>query len=358
MKRKGLLGAGAVCLIFLAVLAACGIQNREKDPVIGVLVWADGSELSNAEADCLKWMDDILDADVRVMEIFSENDLMEMIDGFCREGGDVLINVDSLDFTEILQICEENQVYLLQMWEMSMDTDIVEKAMSHRYFLGCLLSDDMGAAKEMAGALKESGCRDISTLAYYWANNMSNAQQRRNLCFHEALGPGTPTANLEIYSFDEGIRYLAGLETRIDGLLLSEKIEEYSVQTAKEIMENEKLKFAYFDVNEFTRPDLEEGSLVMVSCGQQNIVQLAVAYACAFVEKGKPEMEKLNLACPYIYITSPEEYDLYQRLCVEEPAYSEEMMCKLMDSLEENTDLLVEYAQSYSLPWLEKQKNS
>lgn len=59
--------------------------------------------------------------------------------------------------------------------------------------------------------------------------------------------------------------------------------------------------------------------------------------------------------CPYLYLTSGEEFDRYQRLCVEKPAYSEEMVLELIDSLADGTDRLEEYAQNYSLSWLESQ---
>lgn len=346
------------CLLLLLTVIVYGVQKEDKAPVIGVLMWNDESELSKTSLEYLEWMDEILDGDVQVMKISKENDLMEMIEEFCRNEGDVLINVDSQDFTEIMQTCEQYQVYLLQMWEMSMDTDILEKAMAHQYFLGCMLSDDLGAGAKMAAALKDGGSRNISILTYYLENNMSNAQQRRNWGFREALEPEGPEANLEIYSFDKGIRYLSRLDEKIDGLLLSERIHEYSVQTAKEIIGNENMKFSYFDVNEFTRDDLEEGSLAMVACGQQNVVELAVAYAYAFVENGMCWEEKLDIVCPYLYLDSVEEFDLYQALCVEEPVYSEEMLYQLINSLKDSTDLLVEYAQDYSLEWLEKQKKS
>ncbi len=358
MKKRGLTaGIGAVLLLII-VISVYGAQRKDPVPVIGVLMWDDGTELSQTAFEYLDWMDGILDADVKVMRISWKNDLAEMVENFCQEGGDVLINVVSQDFPEIMQICEQYQVYLLQMWEMSMDTDILEKAMNHQYFLGCILSDDDDAADKMAEALNGEGSEEIAILTYNYENNMSNAQQRRNLSFRKALGEREPAANLEIYSFDEGIRYLARLNERIDGLLMSERLMEYSVQTAKEIMGKEAIKFAYFDVNEFSLEDLEEGSLAMVACGQQNVVELAVAYADAFVENGKCWEEKLMLECPYIYLTSPEEYDRYQEFCVAEPAYSEAMVSRLVDSLEDGIGLLEEYAKSYSLSWLEEQKSS
>ena len=358
MKKKVLTAGIGAALLLVVVITVYGAQRKDPVPVIGVLMWDDGTELSRTAFEYLDWMDEILDADVKVMRISRKNDLAEMVEEFGRDGGDVLINVVSQDFTEIMQICEEYQVYLLQMWEMSMDTDILEKAMNHQYFLGCILSDDDDAAEKMAEALSGEGSEEIAILTYNYENSMSKAQQRRNLSFQRALGEQDPTANLEIYSFDEGIRYLARLNDKVDGLLMSERLMEYSVQEAEEIIGEEDIKFAYFDVNEFSRGDLAEGSLAMVSCGQQNVVELAVAYADAFVENGKRWEDKLMLECPYIYLTSPEEFDRYQELCVADPAYSEAMISRLIDSLEDGTGLLEEYAGSYSLSWLEEQKGS
>lgn len=334
MKKKRYLPAAVLCLILALGMsaAAFGLKEEKRHPVIGILLWKDGSELSERVKEYVDRMENFLDADLRVLEIWGENDLLDMTEEFCREG-DVLINVVSSEFTDILRICEEHQVYLLQMWEMSMDTDILEKAANHRYYLGSMLSDDADAGRKMVDALEKQGCRDISILTYYWGDSLSDAQKRRNVSFQEALEPEGPAANLELYSFDGGIRHLARLDRTIDGLLLSERLSEYSVQEAKNIMNNPQMKVAYFDINEYTRGDLEEGSLVMNVCGQQNVAELAVAYAYAFVENGKSWKEKIDLACPYLYLTSAEEFDLYQELCVKESAYSEEMMVRLIDSL-------------------------
>ena len=115
------------------------------------------------------------------------------------------------------------------------------------------------------------------------------------------------------------------------------------------------MKFTYFDTNEHTREELEDGDLVMVSCGQQNVFILAVTYADAFIENQKESTKKLEITCPYLNITSTEEYDLYQKNCLQQMPYSAENINILKESLKNDTNLLEEYAESYSIEWLNTQ---
>ncbi len=356
MKKRWII-MGVAGILFLGVLLGVSSQfaMRDERAEIGVLMHSGASRLSEVSSEYVDFLDSILDGNIKKLEISDNQETLNAAEQFCAEGGDVLISWDAKNLPEILQICEENQVFLLQIWEMSADTDIRERALKHKYFLGYLLSDEMEAGEKMAQSLREDGCEEISILTFHPEEENSSIQQRRKISFQAALEPANPQINLEVYSFSEGIRYLARLNREIDGLLLSERIMEYSAQTASEILGNEKMKFAYFDVNDYTREDLEAGVVTMAACGQQNILELAVAYADAFVKNGKNPGEKLQIMCPYLYLTSGEEFDRYQRLCVEKPAYSEEMVLELIDSLADGTDRLEEYAQNYSLSWLESQ---
>lgn len=349
MGTAGILLLG--CL--LGVLSQFAMQDERAE--IGVLMHSGESRLSEVSSEYLDFLDSILDGNIRKLEIPDNQEALNAAEQFCAEGGDVLISWDAKNLPEILQICEENQVYLLQIWEMNADTDIRERALNHEYFLGYLLSDDMDAGEKMVQSLRADGCEEISILTFHPEEENSSVQQRRKISFQAALEPESPVINLEVYSFSEGIRYLARLNRKTDGLLLSERIMEYSARTASEILRNEKMKFAYFDLSDYTREDLEAGVVTMAACGQQNVLELAVAYADAFIKNGKNPGEKLQIMCPYLYLTSGEEFDLYQRLCVEKMAYSEDMIRELIDSLADGTDRLEEYAQNYSLPWLESQ---
>ena len=349
MGTAGILLLG--CL--LGVLSQFAMQDERAE--IGVLMHSGESRLSEVSSEYLDFLDSILDGNIRKLEIPDNQEALNAAEQFCAGGGDVLISWDAKNLPEILQICEENQVYLLQIWEMSADTDIRERALNHEYFLGYLLSDDMDAGEKMVQSLRADGCEEISILTFHPEEENSSVQQRRKISFQAALEPESPVINLEVYSFSEGIRYLARLNRKTDGLLLSERIMEYSERTASEILRNEKMKFAYFDLSDYTREDLEAGVVTMAACGQQNILELAVAYADAFIKNGKNPGEKLQIMCPYLYLTSGEEFDLYQRLCVEKMAYSEDMIRELIDSLADGTDRLEEYAQNYSLPRLESQ---
>ena len=342
--------------VFLIVGGIC-LKREERRPVIGVTMWDGDGELYDSVAMYADQLKEILDVDLQILSLYKTglNSYIEIVREFCKNGGDVLINVETEDLYEIMKICEMNGVYLLQMWEMSDDTDILYRLYGNPYFLGYIVSDEEAAGQKMAEQIRSAGCLNNVVMTFQQGNVKNMVHHLRKEEFCKGLEPLVPVSVLEISRFDEGIKYLAKLNIEIDGLLLSRFIVEYSLDTIKSIIGNPEMKFTYFDTNEHTREELEDGDLVMVSCGQQNVFILAVTYADAFIENQKESTKKLEITCPYLNITSTEEYDLYQKNCLQQMPYSAENINILKESLKNDTNLLEEYAESYSIEWLNTQ---
>lgn len=359
MKRKKkirVLGVVVLGIIFLLLL---GIRSEKEkhQPMIGVIMWEGKSELCRSIAVYAEQLEEILDIDLQILSMTEtgSNSYTEIARKFCRSGGDILINVETEDLHEIMKICEESGVYLLQMWESTNDTDILYRLYGNQYFLGSIVSNEEEAGRKMAEAIVNAGCATNAVMTFQQGNSKSMVHHLRREAFCEGLDPIVPISVLEISRFDEGIKYLAKLDDKIDGLLLGSGVAEYSLETIKLMLGNPEMKFTYFDMEKDTRKELDNGDLVMVSCGQQNVFILAVTYAAAFMENEKKDVEKLNIICPYLNVTSAEEYDIYQEKCIQQMPYSADQIRKLKESLKNNTDLLKEYADSYSISWLKQQ---
>lgn len=65
----------------------------------------------------------------------------------------------------------------------------------------------------------------------------------------------------------------------------------------------------------------------------------------------------MTIKCPYLYITSAKEYDLYQRMCIEQLPYSVEYLKEMIGNSENIGDLLSDAVKDYNLEWLNTQQN-
>lgn len=80
-------------------------------------------------------------------------------------------------------------------------------------------------------------------------------------------------------------------------------------------------------------------------------------YASAYIKGEITREERIALTCPYLEITSAEEYELYREQCVEKLLYSSDEIKKLEKSLEKDNSLLTDYALDYDISWLNGRKS-
>lgn len=335
-------------------------KGSKKQPSIGVTMWNAPAELYTAIDTYAQKLESSLDFNLQILKCRTSGyiDYEEMIDQFASSGGKVLINIITEDILEILQFCEKNEVYLLQMWEMPQDTDVLDRLNNSPYFLGYMISDEKKACHDMAKAIQDSGSKHTAVIIQSTDNINCNVHFLRCSEFENGLGREHIATVLKIAWFSEGIKYLKNMDIPIDSILSSMGMSYAPLSQIKSDLGNPSIKFACFDTDSHTKTDLENGDLVMVSCGQQHVFILASVYAYAFTHNQVNRQEKVEIICPYLEITSLEEYELYQEMCVQNIPYSAEELIFLTNHIKNNNNMLTQYANSFNIEWLIKQKNS
>jgi hypothetical protein len=150
------------------------------------------------------------------------------------------------------------------------------------------------------------------------------------------------------------IQNLADQEYELDGMIFTAFNNEWTLEEIQELFSNRDMKFAYYDINDQTREQLENGNLLVVSCGQHNVFGLCFAYLYGFLNQNLKKEEMLALSCDYLRLSSVSDYDTYIQYCVEEMPYDAQTIQTIADSLNEGTELLEEYCRTYSLETIAK----
>ena len=362
-KKKKLMIFGISLILTVLIFSFLWMKYQKRQcsdrQSIGVVMWKGDLELYQAVERYVEELDAILNLDIQMIRCNAAGymDYEKMIEDFRQKGGKVLINILTENLWEIMQVCEKNDIYLLQMWEMPEDTDMVERLNVDPYFLGYLINNEQKACNDMSKAIKRAGCTQPVILTSSYGNKNNNVHHLRNESFESGLLPNHPVISLEVSDFKDGLYWMKKRGVSMDGILSSIGFHWDSLANIENELELSPLRLACFDMDQWSEENFRSGNLVMVSCGQQNILALAVVYADAFLN-GDVKQTRIELTCPYMEVTSVEEYELYEKMCVQRMPYSLDDIKKMYDSLAESNKVLREYSNYYNMKWLNAQKNS
>jgi hypothetical protein len=276
----------------------------------------------------------------------------DMAEYLCKKGCRGIINVSTDNLPEIMEICERNRVYLIQLWDITGDTDILEHLFSNQYFLGILQNDDEGASFLMAETLAAAGCKSALILNYSYMMQNTQAHNIRSRYFFRGFKTAGTVKELKVSDYKKTLIFLSSEGIRYDALVFTRAYSGMTLDEIKKLPGNGRMKFVYFNADENTRSDLQEKNAVLVACGQQNVFGLA--FACVFSAIQGYPVRGIHISCPYLYLESEKDYDLYRQWCVDRMPYDADDLKTIIKKLPGQSEIITEYARKYSVQWLEE----
>lgn len=361
-RKRSRIAVILVSVIIAAEVGGCTDtkENLQQSYKIGVICWEGSNMLSEALRSYISYLEDSFPVEMElVTPAMGFLNYEEIAEYLCKEEMDAIMNVTTESLPEILSVCEEYEVYLFQFWDMPSDTDQMVRYEESPYFLGYIKNDERATAKEMARQMIEAGCEKIAILETYYCGQSSQVHRIRCdelLQYLEERKTGAVKKIVRTTDRKEAIKNLADQAYELDGMIFTAYHHEISLENIKSLFENPDMKFVYFDVNEQTRNDLEDGDLIMVSCGQHNVFGLSFAYLYHFLNSHREKENMIALECDYLRITSVSEYDEYMEYCIDEMPYNAQTIQKISDSLNDGLEMLERYCKEYSLESIRRQK--
>lgn len=336
-------------------------QNKSYDAVIGIVFYDFEHDMLGQ---AVKKYADYLEANFNVKIICKSpgwgSEGENVIEELCQQGVDVILSSLTNDIPTWLSICEQNGVYWLQIMDITLDTDLYDKYKENPNYLGYIVCDEEKASISMAQHMLNSGLQNIGLFSLSAAQPGGEVHVRRFNAIQNTILAQKENA-LE-FSFQGNIQSsvesMARQGYQPDGLITTTSTFFYTVDELKELYGNDNLKISYFDLNDQTRQEFEAGNLVIVSCGQHNIIGLAFAYAYHFVTSPYRRDQKLQLTTNYILLSSLEEYDQYIGAFVGEMPYSAKQLTDMITSLDSDLETLKRYCTNYSVENVIKYKEN
>jgi len=286
-------------------------------------------------------------------------DPMVMVQHLLDANVDAIINVSTGSLPELVELCEANKVYLLQIWDTPYDTDILEKYIGSSYYLGQIMLNERQASYQLAEALLNHGCESIAVISqpdtWSWVR-VHKVRADHLIDFIKRTNKQALSIDISLRNNSPVIETLAQQGRNLDGLVTTENNFHRPLEEIQDILGNDDIKLAHFDLTPESRDNFMKGNLVAASCGHHNIVGLAFSYLYYLSTIDWQYEKKLDLMCDYLILRSVEDYDFYMETCVETMPYSAEQLDELIESLHNGTELLEFYCNNYSLDQLRETK--
>lgn len=177
-------------VMVLSVFAGCSAEESAGDGKykVGVILYGKEDTLGGRIYSLLNDAAKALDCEITfALGDFDPTTQLTSAENLIAAGCDgiIVLPLSEIASQKIGQLCKEREVYFGLLLRTITDPDIDAEVRANPYFVGNILGDDMGNAKELTRILiEEYGCKNLCT--YYVAEGSSLAQ--RNEGIRTALG--------------------------------------------------------------------------------------------------------------------------------------------------------------------------
>ena len=328
-----------------------GEEENDTEYKIGVIC---GSEANTLLKQYIAYVETYFPVEIEVITpSMGYNSYTEITKKLCRNHAQIILNATTDEISEILDICEEKEVYLMQFWDMPEDTDLLEKCRNSSYFLGYIKNNEKQAIREMAKVFGEANCRNILILENYYLGQSSTVHKIRSSQMLKELEKILPDCKVKVIrgarSQFAAVQNLVRQGIIPDGIFLTTGINDAELGDIKEVLGNENVQLAWFNANRKIEEQLKKGNHITVACGQNNIFGLAFAVAWRFLTTGYKEDSMIEMECNYLIVSSLEDYEKLLSKTIEKVPYDYSELMEISDSLSSGTEVLARYCQKYSL---------
>lgn len=374
MKAKKIV-ALALALAMLFTLGACGKSESTTSPAasgaasasaeaggkgditIGVSIWSSTDVLGSQ---CKRILDAAADAlGIKLMYVdqghVSEK-VTASVETLCAAGckGIIICNSADSEMTSCINTCDEAGVYLAQFFRIiskENSPDIYKQAVDSKYYLGAVHEDEVTNGYTLANILINKGDRmiclegwtvgDATFLARYegykkavdeWnAKNPSDKVTLTEPQYAQTSSEGgakVAQAYMNSYPNMDALIVAGGGGDPIVG----------SIGAIKNAGKTGKIDVVSTDFLPDLGEQLKSGGMTAESGGHfcDPLYALMMVYNAVNGKYTKPAGNILEIKFPYLYVSSPEDYDAYAKYFVDELPYNtEELKAMANDSFEQ-----------------------
>ncbi|MBF4804683.1 sugar ABC transporter substrate-binding protein [Lancefieldella rimae] len=390
LTYAGLTGA----LTGITALAGCngntdngGNSNSGKSGniKIGVSIWSSTDALGKLSVDIIKKAAGILGVEVTTVDQGHVSEqVTASIETLCAAGcnGIVVCNSADSEMTSAINTCNENQVYLAQFYRMiskENSPDVYSLAENSQYYVGAVHEDEVGNGEKLIELLTadndkayeglRKGARNIkleawtvgdATFQERWKGYKSGIEKWNSANPNDKATLSDPVyANTSSSEGANVTQQFYNTDPTMDALIVAGGGGDPlvgSVGQLKNMNLTGKIRVASTDFLDDLKDQLESGGMYCESGGHfcdPLYAFLMVYNACKGTESYMPKAGDFGkeIKFPYVFVSSVEEYEDYEKYFVKDAPYTDDEMKKLA---EDNFDALNKAATSLSIEDVKK----
>lgn len=339
--------------------------SGEKEPVkIGFICWGYTDSLSQGYQRALDFAAEYCGFEMEYVATTKYEEHVSYAENLIQAGCKIIMTTKAS--TALMDLCDENQVYLAQWGSPIDDKELAEYLAKSEYWVGCSTVDDYDAGYQCVEALYAAGCRNIvlmGTGAGNYCHDLRFSGMYDAVETHEDL---TVLGEFRSSSMQvEGapaLQNFIALYPELDGVVASGASGgtlEAIIQTLDTEGKIGQVKFATLDIQDGTDGYLEEGSLSFIGGGQYLEVMFMAIDALNVYDGAYEGNNQLDTT--FIYLESADDYADYVKYIDGEGIYpysAEEIQSVTYRCNPDATfDALYQMWNDYSLDYI-KEKNS
>ncbi|MDD3363248.1 MAG: sugar ABC transporter substrate-binding protein [Hespellia sp.] len=345
MKMKKIIRTILAVVMVMCMLAACGGNKASSSgstasadgPTIGVIIWSTDDGLG---ADAKTALDTVA-ADLGVNLIyrtgsFDADSQTTDIENLISAGAEGILICPIVDASndEYLKTCEDADIPMQLMFRNIVDQDAYDYCMASDQFAGYVSEDEQSAAVAMVDKLLEEGCTTFGLVDRESGNAVIDRRQtgykeyldEKNITYYETITTNTATATEMVDATDQ----LLAANPDIDGIILSSG-SNGAIDAIITDLEGKDIKLTSFDTPADIKAGFEGGNLCMLTTG----AQIDPVYAMINLYNKMNDAPKADtpteLDSNYIYMTSVEDAQNYEKCFSEFNTYTADEVKELVD---------------------------
>lgn len=361
LKYAGLMSS----LAGATTLAACGGGAGEGSSAggntgikIGVSIWSSTDALGKLSVDIIKTAAKILGVEVTTVDQGHVSEqVTASIETLCAAGCDGIVVCNSADseMTSAINTCNENEVYLAQFYRMiskEASPDVYTLAENSNYYVGAVHEDEVGNGEKLIELLTadndkayegiQKGARNIkleawtvgdATFQERWKGYQSGVKKWNDANPNDKVALSDPVyANTSSSEGANVTQQFYNTDPKMDALIVAGGGGDPlvgSVGQLKNMNLTGKIRVASTDFLDDLRDQLETGGMYCESGGHfcdPLYAFLMVYNACKGSKDYLPTQGDFGkeIKFPYVFVSSVEEYEDYEKYFVDAAPYSDD----------------------------------
>lgn len=369
----GVAGAGSMAL------AGCGGGDKgggaaDQKIKIGVSIWSSTDALGSLSVDLIKHAADVLGVEVTTVDQGHVSEqVTASVETLCAAGcqGIVICNSADSEMSAAIKTCDEQGVYLAQFYRMISETaspDVWEAAKKSKYFVGSVHENEVDNGKKLVELLAKDrddvpegikkGARNIkleawtvgdATFQLRWEGYKAGVEEWNKANPNDQIKLSDPVyANTSSSEGANVTQQFYNTDKDMDALIVAGGGGDPlvgSVGQLKNMNLTGKIRVVSTDFLSDLKEQLETGGMYAESGGHfcDPLYSFLMVYNAI---KGNYEVKEgeygYEIKFPYVFVSSVEEYEDYEKYFVTEAPYNDDELKALAEKSFEDLNAAAE----------------